>query len=125
MYCPKCRCEYREGFTVCSDCNLELVVELPPEPVSEYVDLVTVYVARDASALAVAESRLDGSGIRFLAKGEGVQDFFAAGAIGSFNLIVGPAEIQVLPEDVDFVRELLTAPEGGSEEENADAPPPE
>jgi hypothetical protein len=32
MYCPKCRSEYREGFTTCSDCKVELVDELPKEP---------------------------------------------------------------------------------------------
>jgi len=30
MYCPKCRAEFREGFTRCSDCGLELVAVLPP-----------------------------------------------------------------------------------------------
>ncbi len=29
-WCPSCREEYREGFTVCSDCGAELVDELPP-----------------------------------------------------------------------------------------------
>lgn len=29
MICPKCRAEYREGFFVCSDCNINLVNELP------------------------------------------------------------------------------------------------
>jgi hypothetical protein len=23
--CPKCKCEYREGFKYCSDCNIELI----------------------------------------------------------------------------------------------------
>lgn len=27
-WCPKCKSEYREGFTVCSDCGTELVEEL-------------------------------------------------------------------------------------------------
>lgn len=30
-WCPKCRDEYQEGYTFCSDCNVELVEELPPE----------------------------------------------------------------------------------------------
>jgi hypothetical protein len=30
MYCPKCRVEYRAGFTECSDCRVRLVAELPP-----------------------------------------------------------------------------------------------
>jgi hypothetical protein len=31
MFCPKCRCEYREEFATCSDCRIPLVPELPPE----------------------------------------------------------------------------------------------
>ena len=27
-FCPSCRAEYRSGFTVCSDCNVELVNKL-------------------------------------------------------------------------------------------------
>jgi hypothetical protein len=33
MFCPKCRAEYREGFTSCSDCHIPLVPELGPAPV--------------------------------------------------------------------------------------------
>ena len=34
MICPNCRCEYREGFQYCSDCNIELVEAL--QPIVEY-----------------------------------------------------------------------------------------
>lgn len=30
-WCPKCKTEYREGFTVCADCGSDLVAEQPPE----------------------------------------------------------------------------------------------
>lgn len=30
-WCPKCKTEYQEGFTVCSDCKIDLVEELPEE----------------------------------------------------------------------------------------------
>ena len=29
MYCPGCRDEFRDGFTRCSDCDVDLVAELP------------------------------------------------------------------------------------------------
>src|SRR5438034_3781092 len=29
MYCPQCKAEYRQGFTRCADCDVELVHELP------------------------------------------------------------------------------------------------
>lgn len=37
MFCPKCKCEYREGFTICADCHVELVKNLPEtsEPETE------------------------------------------------------------------------------------------
>jgi len=31
MFCPICKAEYRPGFTICNDCNIQLVPELPPE----------------------------------------------------------------------------------------------
>lgn len=31
MYCPNCHGEYREGFTICSDCDVPLVESLAPE----------------------------------------------------------------------------------------------
>jgi hypothetical protein len=29
MFCPRCKAEYRKGFTRCSDCDVDLVWELP------------------------------------------------------------------------------------------------
>lgn len=31
-WCPKCKNEYVEGITVCADCGVDLVTELPEEP---------------------------------------------------------------------------------------------
>jgi len=31
-WCPECKTEYREGFTVCSDCGQELVDRLEEDP---------------------------------------------------------------------------------------------
>ncbi|SRR5260370_972618 len=31
MFCPNCRAEYRPGFARCSDCEVDLVEDLPPQ----------------------------------------------------------------------------------------------
>lgn len=33
MFCPSCRAEYRPGFTRCSDCNMDLIAELPNDKI--------------------------------------------------------------------------------------------
>lgn len=35
-WCPKCKCEYREGITECADCKVALVDELPPDNENPY-----------------------------------------------------------------------------------------
>ena len=111
MFCPKCRAEYRPGFTECADCGVPLVWELPPLPEPEEADLelVTILEAHDPGLLAVVKSLLDGAGIPFLVKGERLQNLFIPGGPGG---IVGPAEVQVSPKDAEAARELLeTLPE--------------
>jgi hypothetical protein len=31
MFCPKCKAEYRQGFTHCADCDVDLLEVLPPQ----------------------------------------------------------------------------------------------
>jgi hypothetical protein len=32
MFCPQCQAEYRQRFTACADCDVDLVYELPASP---------------------------------------------------------------------------------------------
>ena len=33
MFCPRCKAEFRQGFTHCSDCDVDLVWELPKDAI--------------------------------------------------------------------------------------------
>ena len=62
MFCPNCGAEYREGFTVCSDCNVPLVNELQAKLESEFIKLVTVYKTGNPTFIAFAKSILQSDG---------------------------------------------------------------
>ena len=102
MFCPKCKCEYRDGFTLCSDCKMQLVENLPseefPSDEFEYLELVTIAATMDFSIIPIVKSILDCGEIRYLIKGEMVRGFAV------FNNIM---EIQVPLEDVQRAKDLL------------------
>ena len=71
-------------------------------------ELVTVYETGNLGAVAVAKSLLESVGIKYLVKGEGIQDLFGIGRIGSmYNMVTGPIQIQVLKGNAEDARELL------------------
>ena len=48
MLCPECGAEYRPGFTHCTDCDVELVSELPkPKPGIDCTGLKHVWTGKD------------------------------------------------------------------------------
>ena len=70
--------------------------------------LVSVFETGNEAIVAVVKSILDEAKIRYLAEGEGVQDLFGVGVLGTgFNPITGPVIFQVMPEDAEYARELL------------------
>jgi len=85
--------------------------------------LVTVFTTGHEGVVVLVKSILDEAKIEFIAKGEGIQDLFGVGVIGTgFNVITGPIEFQVLEDNADYARELLkdvseTPPEENPAEE--------
>lgn len=70
--------------------------------------LVTVFETGNEAIVAVVKSILDEAKISYLAQGEGVQDLFGVGILGTgFNPITGPVVFQVMPEDAEYALELL------------------
>jgi hypothetical protein len=74
VYCPQCRCEYRDGFTECSDCQVTLLAGTPPpEPVDRFdptLGLVVVLETNDQIQLALAKGLLEEAGIPFFILGQ-------------------------------------------------------
>jgi len=98
LFCPQCGAEYREGFLECSDCQLPLVAELPPQPKPD-LELVTVLATGNPALIAVAKSLLEDSGIEYLTQNEGFHDLFP---VNRFRI-----HIQVRREDEEEAAALL------------------
>lgn len=107
MICPECGSEYREGFTHCNDCDVDLVEPMAEEPAEPDVDLVSVYKSGNPALLPIVESLLRDAQIEFMTKGQSVQAL--QGAIG-ISFVV-PVEFWVRSEYADQARELLAGVE--------------
>jgi hypothetical protein len=59
MFCPVCKSEYRQGFTKCSDCGVDLVEHLPDDSGgSRSSDLAVAWRGSDPSAYSAALAAL-------------------------------------------------------------------
>ena len=54
-WCPECKMEYRDGYSECSDCNVELVVSLPKHNVGANVAKKEYEYSAPAFAVSVGE----------------------------------------------------------------------
>jgi hypothetical protein len=62
--------------------------------------------------IALIKSLLDDAGIRYLAKGDDIQDLFGWGRFGTVASVVGPVEFFVASEEAVQAREILAHLEG-------------
>ncbi|MCY7362305.1 MAG: hypothetical protein LH629_09605 [Ignavibacteria bacterium] len=74
----------------------------------DHESLVAVFATGNEAIVAVVKSVLDEAEIRYMAQGDGVQDLFGVGVLGTgFNPITGPVIFKVMPEDENYAKELL------------------
>ncbi len=108
MYCPKCRTEFRKGFNTCSDCEIPLVAELPPEPppppAPEYVNFINLYSPQNEVELSMLKSILDSEGISYFVRNDNFGSLEVGPHIGLFNAKM----IKVQDDQYEKAKEILT-----------------
>jgi hypothetical protein len=126
MFCPKCRAEYREGFSLCLECNTALVDTLPPEEKPEFVEYVEIMGTYNPADVALIKSILDAEKITY---------YFNAEHFMNVRPLAEPVRLMVKADDAQKARELLRSlnlavtgidlrksindPENGNEDETA------
>jgi hypothetical protein len=98
MFCPECRAEYREGFTVCADCNVALVDDLEPEPEPEFIDYKEVLGTYNPADVAFLKSLFESERIQYFFKGENFMHL---------RPLADPVRLMVRTDQVDEAVELL------------------
>ncbi len=110
-YCPRCRVEYRRGFTLCADCGAPLVDVLPPEPPAPELPKepppppVVVYVANSPLEGEVIKGRLESEGIPAILQYESISVVYGITVDG-----IGATKVLVPPSLAERAREALAQP---------------
>lgn len=103
MFCPKCKTEYRPGFTRCADCGSDLVDRLPEEPrpirsgQTGEVRLVPILQTHDQSDVLSIRMALDSEEIEYVLQGEALSGLRHS----------DPVILLVRQDDVDRVKSIL------------------
>ncbi len=107
MNCPKCGHELSESAERCPACNADLAPAAEDEKAVP-ADMVTVLESTDPTLIPVVRALLEAEGIRCMVENERLQDLIGGGRIVTgYNIVVGPAYLQVAPEDEEAARALI------------------
>ena len=98
MFCPECKSEFIEGITICPECNVKLIEELPPELDPEFVDYKEVLATYNPADIAFLKSLLDAEGVSYFFKGEHFM---------YVRPLADPVRLMVRSDQVEQVNELL------------------
>ncbi|MBN1962406.1 MAG: hypothetical protein JW841_15845 [Deltaproteobacteria bacterium] len=109
MYCPRCRAEYREGFTHCANCEVELVNELPAEDTFASAETMAKALAdKELQALLVGNHMDLTEAQRFLAQKRVASTL--AGEADENNELPAVAQrffLMVAVEDLESARDAI------------------
>jgi len=98
MFCPQCKSEFREGYTICKDCNIELMEALPDEDFPEKEPYSEILHSVQKENIGLIKSILDAENIDYKI----FDEFF-----GNLYPVPGTNRIYVLKSDFEAATELL------------------
>lgn len=119
LYCPKCKSEYRDGFTKCSDCDEVLIDKIVEKPRAlESIDSDNNYIddledetflvsITDPVEYSYVSSMLEKENISFILKVDGISQYlklFTGLSFRGKDIFVGRADMIMAQEIVDSAK---------------------
>lgn len=89
-YCPNCRTEYIDSAKICSDCDAELVNNLPVDEqiINEESDLTLVYQCDQLYKAQMIKSNLESAGIQSFVLSQKDSNYPGVGDLAIIKLYV-------------------------------------
>lgn len=113
MICPECKAEYRDGFTRCADCGVNLVVasavDTEPDQQRAHEPAVVVWRGQDPVSFSTVTSALQSASIPFLEFHNRDLTASLSRPMALSYYGVGHSEVRVYPPDLTAAQEIVEA----------------
>ena len=108
-YCPQCKNEYLEGTSVCEDCGVSLVAEIPVEAAkpADIDELVEVWRTQGEVDAQMVKALLEGNGVDSMLSGESLRLTHGLTVDG-----LALVKILVRPQDARRACDIIATNEG-------------
>jgi hypothetical protein len=117
MFCPECKAEYRPGFTHCSDCDVDLVEELPEKEASSDGEPVLLWECAGQSECVGVCSDLKNADIPYKVDQVPSERTVKMGVQWRYRILISPSDLDRAKDVLGVDAPQHTIPSSDAEDE--------
>jgi hypothetical protein len=117
MFCPECKAEYRPGFTHCSDCDVDLVEELPEKEAFPTGALALLWECAEQSECVGVCSDLKNADISYKVDQIPCERTAKMGVQWHYRILISPSDLDRAKDVLGIDAPQHTIPSSDSDDE--------